>query len=205
MKPVVAGVVLAAGASRRMGAPKAALVYEGRSFARHVVEALRAGGVGEIVVVTGHAHDATAGALPALGRVTLVRNPEPERGQLSSLKIGLEHLATAAARVDAVVVALVDHPTVRAATVARLLEAADAEPRPAIVVPVHERRRGHPVLFARAVWDELLATPDDAGARAVVRAEPARVREVAVADPGILADVDTPDDFARLRGRSPRA
>lgn len=181
-----------------MGTPKAALVLDGKTFVARVVDTLRAGGVGDVVVVTGEAEDATARALGAKERVALLRNPEPERGQLSSLKVALRHLATAAPEVELAVVALVDHPAVRATTVSALIEAVRATPPAAIALPTHAGRRGHPVLFAHAVWDELLATPDDLGARAVVRAEPARVREVAVDDPGILLDVDTPDDLARL-------
>jgi len=199
-----AGVVLAAGASRRMGSPKAALLHEGRTFVACVLGALHGAGVHDVVVVTGAAEQAIADALPAGAAVTLARNPDPERGQLSSLKTGLRRLTDVAPRADAVVVALVDHPAVASATVRALLDAAQALPGAAIVVPAHGGRRGHPVLFARALWAELLATPDESGARAVVRADPARVVEVAVDDRGILVDVDTPDDLRRLRAHPGR-
>ena len=198
----VAGIVLAGGASRRMGVPKAGLVHEERTFLARVVGALRDGGIDDVVVVTGRAHDAVLAALPSGDPAHVVRNPDPERGQLSSLKVALEELCKRRPRPDAALVALVDHPAIAASTVQRLLgawsEAGAASPPPAIVVPTHEGRRGHPVLFAAHVWAELLATPDELGARAVVHADAARVLEVPVDDAGVRVDVDTPDDLLRL-------
>jgi len=201
----VAGVVLAAGASRRMGTPKAGLRFGERTFLDHVIAALEAGGVGDVVVVAGEAVAAVRAALP-VGRtitIALLRNHAPERGQLSSLKIALRHVRAAIPDAGAIVMALVDHPAVHAGTVAALAAAGDS----AIAVPTYDGRRGHPVLFGRAVWQELLDTPDEVGARAVVRADAGRVRLVPVDDPGILVDVDTPEDFRRLladQAREPR-
>jgi molybdenum cofactor cytidylyltransferase len=199
----VAGVVLAAGASRRMGTPKAGLRFAGQTFLAHVITALENGGVGAIAVVAGEAIAAVQAALPAGRASTLLRNPAPERGQLSSLKIALAHVRQAHPEAAAIVVALVDHPAVRASTVAALLAAAESDPTAAIVLPEHAARRGHPVLFGRTVWQELLDTSDDLGARAVVRADPGRVRVVPVDDPGILVDVDTPDDLQALLKAAP--
>jgi molybdenum cofactor cytidylyltransferase len=198
-----AGVVLAAGASRRMGTAKAALRFAGQTFLERVVHTLRTGGVDHVVVVAGAAADAVRGALPAGSDVPLLLNPAPERGQLSSLKIALGHLARGPGDVTAAVVALVDHPAVQPATVAALLGRAAQDPPATIVVPSYRGRRGHPVLFDRAVWQELLDTPDELGARAVVHADPARLALAAVDDPGILVDVDTPSDLARLLAGTP--
>lgn len=202
---VVAGIVLTGGASQRMGVPKAGLLHEGCTFLARVLAMLRSGGVVDVVIVSGSAHDAVLAALPAGDAARVLRNPQPERGQLSSLKIALSDLRARTPRPAAVLMALVDHPMVSASTVARLIDAwrsaspgRDATGRPTIVVPTYVGRRGHPVLFAASLWDELLATPDDRGARAVVRADPTRVREVPVDDPGVCIDVDTPEDFRRL-------
>lgn len=193
-----AGIVLAGGASRRMGTAKAGLLFDGRSFLEHALGALADGGADTLVVVTGAAPASVVAALPAAHDVAVVHNLAPERGQLSSLKVALEHVATTWPEASFAIVELVDHPAVQPTTVRAMLDAAQASPACAIVVPVHAGRRGHPVLFARAVWDELLATDDDLGARAVVRADPSRVLLLEVDDPGILLDVDTPADLQRL-------
>ena len=198
----VAGIVLAGGASRRMGRPKAGLVHEGRTFLAQVLGALRGAGIDDVIVVSGSAHDAVLAALPTGDDARVLRNPDPERGQLSSLKIALGALRARQLRPDAAVVALVDHPAVQPATVARLVSGWSETPRAPIVLPSFAGRRGHPVLFASGVWDELLATPDDLGARAVVRADAARVLEIPVDDAGVRIDVDTPDDFRRLTSRT---
>jgi CTP:molybdopterin cytidylyltransferase MocA len=182
-----------------MGTAKAGLVHEGRTFLAHVVGALRAAGIEEVLVVSGSAHDAVLAALPSGDDARVLRNPDPERGQLSSLKLALAELtARGPSRADAAVMALIDHPAVQPATVAQLIDAWAAAPRAAIAVPVFDGRRGHPVLFAAAVWDELLATPDALGARAVVHLDASRVRAVPVDDPGVRVDVDTPEDLLRL-------
>lgn len=203
MTRLVAGIVLAGGASRRMGTPKAGLVHEGRTFLAHVVGKLRGAGIDDLIVVSGSAHDAVLAALPSGDAARVLRNPDPDRGQLSSLKLALAELRTRERpRPEAAIVALVDHPTVQATTVERLVDAWSEARDVEIVVPTFAGRRGHPVLFAGGVWDELLATPDELGARAVVHADAARVLEVPVDDAGVHIDVDTPEDFRRLTSRS---
>ena len=228
----LAGVVLAGGASRRMGRPKAGLEWAGDTFLGHVVAALAAAKVDPIVVVAGTHRAAAAAALGEPARARIVVNPHPERGQLSSLKVALRDLAVGEGAGPpggvgpcGAVVALVDHPAVHASTVAALVEAALAEvasaeevragaipsrsedrprsgtsrrPAAGILIPTFDGRRGHPVVFLRPVWAELLDAPDAFGAKPVVRRDPGRVREVAVEDPGILIDVDTPADLAAL-------
>jgi molybdenum cofactor cytidylyltransferase len=203
----IAGIVLAGGASRRMGVPKAGLVHDGRTFLARVLGTLHDASVVDVVIVSGSAHDAVLAALPAGETGLVLRNPDPDRGQLSSLKVALEALCSRIRPPQAALVTLVDHPLVAPSTVVRLIDAwlrgvvsAERTSAASIVLPTHHGRRGHPVLFAASLWDELLATPDERGARAVVHADPTRVREVAVDDPGVCIDVDTPDDFRRLTG-----
>ena len=197
----LAAVVLAAGASRRMGAPKAALRLGDATLLARVIDALSA--CAPIVVVAGADEAAVRAALPAGSAAEVIVNPRPERGQLSSLQTGLRHLMATSAAPGAVV-ALVDHPRVARETVERLVRAAGGG-RHAVVVPVHDGRRGHPIVLMRGVWDEVLTTPVEKSARDVVTRDPARVCEVAVADPGVLIDVDTPDDLAALRRSAPPA
>src|SRR5207244_5630298 len=115
------------------------------------IGALEGGGAGDIVVVAGADVTAVRAALPPGRTIPLLLNPAPERGQLSSLKVALRHVRAALPDAGAIVMALVDHPAVRASTVAGLIAAASDA---AIVVPTYGGRRGHPVLFARSVWQE---------------------------------------------------
>jgi molybdenum cofactor cytidylyltransferase len=179
---MIAAVILCAGAGARLGGvDKAALrLPDGRTFLAAVVAAARAGGCAPIVGV------ARPGQV--LPGVELVCNPTPERGMISSIVVGLAALAGRG--VAAALVWPVDHPRVLPDTVAALVAAA----RPGrIVVPVIAGRGGHPTAFGADVWPELAAA---ASARAVVAADPGRVVRVAVADPGVRRDVDTPDDLA---------
>jgi len=182
---VIGAVVLAAGASSRMGSPKALLTTPGgTTFVEAILATLRAAGVDTVRVV------AAPGALPVADPVI---NPDPARGMLSSVQCGLRALPEGC---DAVLVWPVDHPLVTAPTVTAMIDAFRAGDPP-IVVPTRGGRRGHPVLFARRLVPELLSADPGIGARAVVHAHPSRL-ELEIADPGILTDVDTREDYLRL-------
>jgi len=183
----VAGVILAAGRSQRMGRTKALLPLAGRTFLASIVGLARSAGLRPLrVVVGGGDENGIVEAHPELG--------EQDLGQLHSLRLALRTLDPTP---DAVVVFLVDHPLVRLDTVRSLIDEHRASRRP-IVIPSHRGRRGHPVLFAREVFPELLDGPLEGGARRVVRRDAARVAVVEVADAGVLADIDTPSDFQEL-------
>lgn len=189
-----AGVLLAGGSSRRMGRPKAALRVGGRTFAACALELLRSAGLRPLVVVAGEHFEQTRSALPTDVHLRLLRNPCPERGQLHSLKIALRSLDSDP-EISGAMVTLVDHPLVQPGTAHALLSVARTD---GIAVPCYRGRRGHPVVFGRELFSELLETADEAGARAVVRRLPARVTTTEVEDPGILRDIDTPGEYARL-------
>lgn len=199
----LAGVVLSGGASSRMGRPKALLDLAGRPFVRRVADTLHEAGIADVVVVTGSHEAEIRAALAAADRPwrdVVLLNPDSARGQLSSLWIALDWLeAPPRAPADGVVVALVDHPLVRSGTVRALVEAFAATGR-AVVRPVFRGRHGHPVVFARSTFAGLRAAPLDDGARAVVRSIGPAVLDVETDDEGVVTDVDTPDDYARLTG-----
>ena len=200
---MLTAIVLAAGGSTRMGRPKALLPDGGgRPFVARLTRTFVAAGIDEIVIVTGTAHDAVVEALkqdgvPVMPRV--VRNDDPSRGQLSSLWVGLD--AAQRPDLDAVLMTLVDVPMVRPATVRAVIDAWRPE-RPAIARPAIGERHGHPVLFDRAVFDEIRRAPLDAGAKAVVHAHQNEIVNVAVDDEGCLMDIDTPYDYAAFVERS---
>lgn len=192
MSDRIAGILLAGGSSTRMGHPKATLPWgDGETFVSVEVRVMHAAGLSPLLVVCGEHARETRAALPADIPLRVLDNPAPERGQLSSLKIALRALQDAPGLCGALV-ALVDHPSVTVRTLDALT--AEAAP-PRIVVPRHDGRRGHPVLFGRDLFEELLDADDAQGARPVVRKAPDRVLEVEVDDPGVLLDIDTPDDL----------
>ena len=184
--------MLAAGLARRMGAQKLLLALHGKPIVRWSVEALRPH-VDDLVVVTGGDGDGVRVALDGLA-VRFVENPHPEAGQGSSIAVGAGALA---AGTEAAIVALGDQPLTPPDVVPALL-ARWRRTGTAIVAPVYRGVQGTPVLFASAVFGELVALSGDAGARVVVGARPERVERVAF-EVAMPPDVDTPEDFARLR------
>jgi CTP:molybdopterin cytidylyltransferase MocA len=189
-------VVLAAGASSRMGEVKALLpAGDGRSFVAAIAEAARAGGCGGVLVVVGPPHgDAIRRALPA--GVSVALNPRPDRGMLSSVQAGLAALPATA---TAALVWPVDVPFVRAATVRTILHATPGK----IIVPVHgtrgKARGGHPLRLPRAFFGNVLALDLELGLKGLLDGQAASVERLTVDDTNVLVDVDTPEDYARTR------
>jgi len=189
----IAGVVLAAGASSRMGRPKALLQYRGETFLRRLAGILHETS-GHVVVVVGFDAHLVRAAVPA--GVTIVVNPQPGLGMLSSLQCALR----ATTDFDAVMFLPVDYGAVQRETIAAVAaEPADA----AIVVPEHDGRHGHPVRVSRAITSELLSLPPSAQARDVIRRHREITRYVAVNDPGAVADIDCPEDYRALLEAAP--
>lgn len=192
------GLILAAGASTRMGRPKALLPIGADVFVVRLARSFVAADIDDLVIVTGPAErNAVELALTDAGiPARVIENPRREDGQLSSLNVGLA-LADRPG-VVAVVVGLVDVPLVSAATIGAIVDAFRRTNAP-IVRPALGDRHGHPVLFARAVFDQLRHADPALGAKAVVRAHGRDVVNVPVDDEGACADVDTPADYVRLR------
>ncbi len=196
---MLAAVILAAGESRRMGFPKALLDCGGRTFLEQLLSVTCHPRVGWQRVVLG-AHAAEIQQRLKLPADLIVLNPAWGRGQLSSIRAALKALEPLPT--EGILVAPVDHPLVRAATVARLIEAFDAHPD-AIIVPRYGGRRGHPVAFSRVFYTALYEAPDDTGARAVLWNHPQSVIEEDIDDPGVVADIDDPEAYARWLKRMP--
>jgi molybdenum cofactor cytidylyltransferase len=190
----VAGLLLAAGRSRRFGADKLAALLDGEPIARRSYRALAASGVAGPMVVTG---DAAAGAVMFGPQARLVINPAPENGLSSSLRLGLAAIGLEA---EAIVVALADMPLVQAETIARL--AAAIQPGDYAAVPVLDGQWGNPVALGREAIADAMQLTGDRGARGLLSARQAGVRLVATQDRGVLHDIDTPADLAvTLTGR----
>jgi molybdenum cofactor cytidylyltransferase len=191
---MIAGLILAAGESSRMGTPKATLTYRGRTFVEWILQTLQEAGLERIVVVLGHqAEDIQRQVKIEAAQVVI--NPDYRSGQTSSLQVGLRSLM--AEELEAVLLCLVDHPAVAAETVRRIVATFQQSGAP-VVIPTYQGRRGHPVLIARQVFGELLGLGCDAGADSVVRRYRPATQFVAVEDEGIVMDVDDPESYRRL-------
>ncbi|MBV8056009.1 MAG: nucleotidyltransferase family protein [Deltaproteobacteria bacterium] len=188
----IEGILLAAGESRRMGFPKPLLRLNEETFLNHIAASMLVT-VERLIIVVGAHRDAVTASVSPDNRIGIIENPDYKLGQLSSIKAGLRAVST---RADAVIVHLVDHPTVLPGTFGRLAGEYQLSMKP-IVIARCRGHRGHPVLFDRSIFDELQRAPTDIGARAVVNANVGRVVYVDVDDPGILLDLDTPADLAR--------
>ena len=191
---MIGAIILAAGASSRIGSDKALLKYRGVPFLIQIRGVIESAGLRPTVVVLGRSADKILKELD-LSSSTVVRNPEPDTGPLQSLKLALVELNQ---MVDGALVWHVDRPRVQKRTVEQLVQRAEQGPEP-IIVPSYSERRGHPIVFMRPVFDELLQTQNALGARAVVRADPQRVAVLPVDDPAVLEDIDTPEDYRELR------
>jgi molybdenum cofactor cytidylyltransferase len=174
-----------------MGRPKALLEIEGRTFVERIIGALGQSRVGRIVVVLGH-HVAEVEEKISGLPVEIVVNRDYKKGQLSSLQAAIRSLG--GDQVDGILVHLVDHPFLSANLVDRMIEQFYATGKK-IVVPTHHGRRGHPVLLARSLFQELLDAPLEQGAKAVVRAHESETLEIESAETGVSIDIDTPAEY----------
>lgn len=191
----VAAILLAAGKSSRMGSCKQLLPLGDTTVIGRCLEILQRGGVREIVVVvTETGQEVAVAAESRFARVAV--NRESTGDMASSVRAGRAALDSG---FSGVVVALCDYPLVAPATVKLLIQQHATDPG-RIVIPRYQDCRGHPLLFSRSILEEL---EEGMILRDVVRQDPSRVLEVPVDDPGILIDMDTPQDYARILGMLP--
>ena len=198
-RPRIGAIVLAAGQSRRMGnANKLLMEIEGVPLVRRTVEAVKAAQVSHVIVVTGH-QDADVCAVLAGLDVTIIHNPRYAEGLSTSLKTGLDALGDDAA---AAVVGLGDMPGVTAEHVDKLIAGFDPEGGKAIGVPVHNGKRGNPVLWAQRFFEDMRTVAGDVGARHLIGENETLVYEVEFGDTAVLTDLDTPQQWSDYLSRS---
>jgi molybdenum cofactor cytidylyltransferase len=194
---MIAAVVLSAGESRRMGSPKALLPLASATFIEHIVSCLRQTRVDRVVVVIGHHAEEIRSKASHLA-VAWVVNEDYAKGQLSSLIAAIRHLEESdGARVDGILVHLVDHPFVNPKLIDEMIERF-YDSKKLIVVPRYGEKRGHPVIFSRALFPELLAAPLEEGAKRVVRAHRDETLVIDTEDEGVTVDIDTQDEYRKF-------
>jgi molybdenum cofactor cytidylyltransferase len=191
MSESVAGIILAAGASQRMGQPKPLLLWRGKPFICHVARTALDAGLAPVVIVIGAHADEVRSALADLP-VEIVYNPNWAEGQSTSVRTGLQALPP---ETTAAIFLLADQPRIPVELV-RALMARHAQTQPPIVAPMIEGKRGNPVLFDYSVFPDLMSLQGDAGGRLIFSRYPAAY--VPWHDPNLLLDVDTLEDYERL-------
>jgi len=192
---MISAIVPAAGLSSRMGGPlpKPLLPWGASTVIETVVSTLLAAGVADVIVVTGHQREAVEAALAGRA-VRCVHNLDYAGGEmLSAIQAGMAaaHPASAGA-----LLALADQPQMQLDVVQQVLRAFDDSAGQALVIPSYAMRRGHPILLPRRLWDEVLALPAGATLRTAIQRHTAAIRYVEVDTPTVLADLDTPEQYA---------
>ena len=192
----IAGIILSAGASSRMGTPKALLKFQGETFLDRLIRLFSAVSNPVIVVLGHHSEEIRTGSERSSQAIFVV-NPDPARGMLSSLQCGLTAVP---GDVQAVVFTPVDHPNVQESTLVYLVESFESENAP-VTVPEFQGEHGHPVCIARSLVAELLELPPSAQASDVIHRYKGQTTYIAVDDPGVISDIDDREAYAELVSR----
>jgi molybdenum cofactor cytidylyltransferase len=195
LAPSFVGVILAAGASSRMGRDKALLPWLGGTFLSAAIRTLAP--LTDLVIVVAGANASDLTQIVNANAAFLVINPDPGQGQFSSLRTGLQEVLNRGR--DAAIVTLVDRPAAAVATIDRIKdEFLAADDQIWAVVPEYGGKHGHPIVIGREMMSAFLDAPDSSSAREVEHSLQSHIRYVPVDDPLVTANVDTPDDFAKL-------
>ncbi len=206
--PSFAGVILAAGESSRMGTDKALLPWppsrpgQPQTTETFLSAAIRSLGLStDFVVVVAGKNEVSLAPVAYANAASIVVNPDPARGQFSSLQVGLHEVLNRGR--DAAMITLVDRPPVSRATIKQLRDAFESAP-PNIwaVVPEFSGGHGHPYLVGRELIEVFLQAPPTASAREIEHRHQDRIRYVAVDDPRVTLNINTPDDYAALLTKS---
>jgi len=199
-EPKIAGLLLAAGSSRRMGKKNKLLAeLDGTAMVARVAEQIKASNSVGLLVVTGHEKENIEAILKDHA-TSFIHNSDYADGLSTSLKKGLSALPD---DIDGVIVCLGDMPLVTSKHIDQLIRAFDPVEGRSICIPVHGRKRGNPVVWGKQYIAEILAVTGDIGARHLLEDYADQVIEVPIDQDGVLFDVDTPDRLAELKNRSP--
>ena len=192
----IAAIILAAGESRRMGEPKALARFGQQSFLEAIIASFQSAGLEDLAVVLGHDASNVLGKVQHLP-VQFVINKDYPSGQFSSFQTGLAALPPI---VDGAFLALVDQPQIGSHIISVIKEAFLANPQK-IIIPTFNGRRGHPPIFPRSVFEEIVLAPDTETATKIVRSHPELIREIQVASESVLWNINTKEELAEVRRR----
>jgi molybdenum cofactor cytidylyltransferase len=195
---MINAIVLAAGHSKRMGKLKPLLKFNDQTFLEHIISVLKKSDVDRITVVLGAGADKIQQSTDLSGTNTVI-NKDYQKGQLSSLIAGIKENPE---DTDAILLCLVDNPFITEEVINKIIRKFKETNSP-IIVPVFKKERGHPTLFSKSLFNELLNAPQDKGARHVLYSNEDKVLELDVSERGILIGINTEDDYKLHFGINP--
>ena len=195
---MINAIILAAGASERMGKLKPLLRFNDKTFLDQIISVLKLSDADRITVVLG-AEAETIKKSADLSGTNIVINKDYQKGQLSSLILGIEQTPQ---ETEAILVCLVDNPFITKEVVNKIISKFKETNNP-IIVPAFNKKRGHPTLFSRSLFNELLNAPEEQGARYVIYSNEEKILELETSESGILIGIDTPDDYKFHFGANP--
>lgn len=187
---MINAIILAAGESKRMGKLKPLLRFNDKTFLGQIISVLKLSDVDRITVVLGPEAETIKESVDLSG-ANIVINKDYKKGQLSSLIAAIKKTPQ---QTDAILVCLVDTPFITEQVVNKIIGKFKETNNP-IIVPVFNKKRGHPVLFSRSLFNELSNAPEERGARHVLYSNEEKILEVETSESGILISIDTPDDY----------
>lgn len=195
---MINAIILAAGQSKRMGKLKPLLRFNDKTFLDQIISVLKLSDADRITVVLGAEAEAVKKTVDLSG-TNVVINKDYQKGQLSSLTAAIEKTPQ---DTDAILICLADAPFITENVVNKIISKFKETNSP-IIVPVFNKKRGHPPLFSRSLFNELINAPQEQGARHVLYSNEEKVLEVETSEGGILIGIDTPDDYKFHFGANP--
>lgn len=195
---MINAIILAAGESKRMGKLKPLLQFKDKTFLEQIISVLKLSDVDRITVVLGAEAETIKESIDLSG-TSVVVNKNYQREQLSSLIVGIEDIPE---ETEAILLCLVDTPFITKEVVNKIISKFKETDSP-IIVPVFNKERGHPTLFSKSLFSELVNAPKEQGARYVLYSNEEKILELETAESGILIGINTPEDYKLHFGANP--
>lgn len=189
---MICAIVLAAGCSSRMGAQKLLLPFGKKTVISHIIDQVLSSRVEKVYVVVGHQAEQVTGELSGKP-ISIIHNPEYKSGMLSSVRAGLRDIPQ---ECRGVLTVLGDQPSLTTELIDQMIQSFSLTEKK-IIVPLHNGKRGHPVLFSKTYREEILTNYDDVGLRGILQAHNEDVFEMNVSNHAVLSDMDNPSDYQR--------
>lgn len=195
---MIAGIILAAGESTRMGFPKPFIKIYEKTFFEHIINKMLTLGFNPIITVTNKRHNENWEIFKSkFFNVIFKNNPNPELGQFSSLIIAMNILVSENPKIDGALISLIDHPLVSISTYKKIIEE-HTKNKHKLIIPIYEKRQGHPIFIPSIYFSEIIEFQSNSGLRDYISKNCDNVMRITIDDKYILQDIDTQDDLKKI-------